>query len=189
MGVLRDAFGFGTAQQSASSSMNWGAASTGMSAAGDLLSGIGQSQMFGYSAQVAANNATISKANAGAALAAGQYEESASKLHTGQVVGEQRTGYAANGIDVGVGSPVAVKASTETVGAMDAAMIHYNAARAAYGETVTASNYTAQSKLDRMAGAGAVVGGLFKAGGTLLSGASALGAKYAGYKLSGAAAN
>lgn len=186
MGILTQGTGYGTAAQAGASSINWGTASTGLGATGDFLQGIGQFQQAGYASQVAANNASIARQNAGSALAAGSYEESASKERTGQLIGEQKAAQGANGVDVNVGSPVAVRQSTANVGALDAAMIHYNAARQAFGEDAQANTDEAQSKLDKMAGQNAVYGGLFKAGGTLLSGASSLSSKYAQMQLSGA---
>lgn len=190
MGVLAQAsagaFGFGSAPQSAGSSLNWGAASSGLQATGQLLQGLGGYQQAQYSAAVAANNARIAKANAGAAVVAGEYEGAVSKLRTGQTISAERAGQAASGIDVNIGSAVKVRDSTATIGAMDAAMIHYNAMRQAYGDLTQASSFTAQSNLDKMAGVGALEGGAFSAGSTLLGGASSLGAKYAQYQQSGA---
>ena len=182
MGVLAQGLGYGTAGQAAGSSLGWGEAGAGLTAAGDVVSGIGQSQQYGYAAQVAANNAAIMHANAGAAITAGSYEESAAKLRTGLLVGEEKATQSANGVDVNVGSPVAVRNTTQTIGAMDAAMIHYNAARQAWGLTNEANAETAQSKLDKMAGTNAIFGSLYKAGGDLLSSASSIGSKYAQFK-------
>lgn len=142
--------------------------------------------MAQYQSQVAANNALIMQRNAQAAISAGSYAESSSKLRTGMEVGQERAAQGANNVDVNVGSPLAVQNSTRTVGAMDAAMIHYNAAREAYGLQTEAASQTAQSKLDKMAGQGALAGSLFTAGSTLLSGASSLSSKWAQYQLSGA---
>lgn len=187
MGALAaGGLGFGSAGGAAGSSIGWGEASTALNVGGDLFAGIGQSQQAGYAAAVASNNAAIMRQNAGATLQAGAYEEASSKLHTGEVIGQERAAQGANNIDVSVGSAPQVRQSTATVGAMDAAMIHYNAARAAYGQEVEATSLEAQSKLDKMAGTNAIVGSLFKAGSSLLSGASSVGSKYAGYQLSGA---
>lgn len=186
MGALAGLFGFTGASTAAANSLGWSAASTGLNAVGDVLSGIGASQQGSYQAAVARNNAIISGQNADADLLAGQLAESQSKLRTGLLAGEQRAAQGANGIDVNVGSPTDVINSTRTIGAMDAALIHYNASRAAFGEQQTAANFTAQSELDKKASSNALLAGLFKGGLSVLSGASSLGAKYANYKLSGA---
>ena len=182
MGALAQGMGFGTPAQAAQSSMSWGQASVGLGATGDLLSGIGQAQSYGYAAQVANNNATIMAKNIAATQDAGRYEESVSKLKYGQLESEQKAAQAANGVDVNVGSTKAVRDSTATVGAMDAAMIHYNAAREAWGQENQWAALKAQAGADRAAQVNSVFGGAMKAGATLLGGASSLGQKYAQWK-------
>lgn len=186
MGQLAQGFGFTDAASAAQGSMNFGQASTGLTAVSDLLGGIGGQQQYNYRAQVANNNAAIERNNADATRAAGVVEESNSKLRTGMTMAAQKAAQAANGVDVNVGSAAQVRQSTANVGAIDAAMIHYNAARAAFGQQALAANYDAQAKLDRKAGTGALTEGLFKAGSSVLSGASSLSEKYAQFKLSGA---
>lgn len=187
MGALTQ--GLGTAGQAAGASLTSGVLSTGLAALGSLSTGFGQAQQFNYQAQVAQNNATISKENEGAALAAGQTEESQSKLRTGQLISSQKAAQASNGIDVNVGSPAAVRESTATVGAMDAALIHFNAARQAYGLANQASNFSAQAAADQAAASNAKASGISKAALSLISGATSVGAKYSQYKLSGALAS
>lgn len=186
MGTLPQGFGFTNASSAAQGSMNFGGASTALQGVSDVLSGVGGMEQYNYRAQVAQNNAAVEKSNADAALAAGQAEESNSKLRTGMTMAAQKAAQAANGINVNVGSPAQVRQSTANVGAIDAAMIHYNAARAAFGEQALAANYAAQAKLDRRAGVGALTEGLFKGASSILSGASSLSEKYAQFKLSGA---
>lgn len=186
MGQLAQGFGFTDAGTAAQASLGQGALSVGTGAVSDLLGSIGQLEQFNYRGQVAANNAKIERANMEATLAAGQTEESMSKLRTGQLIGEQKAAQAANGVRVDVGSPAQVRQSTANVGAIDAAMIHYNAARAAFGQQALAANYDAQAKLNRRAGTGALIEGLGKAGSSILSGASSLSSKYAQYLQSGA---
>jgi len=186
MGQLAQGFGFTDAGTAAQQSMGFGAQSVGSGAIGDILGGVGQMEQFNYRGQVAANNAKIERANAEATLAAGQSEESMSKLRTGVTMAAQKAAQAANGVQVGVGSAAEVRQSTANVGAIDAAMIHYNAARAALGQENLASNYDAQATLDRRAGMGALIEGLGKSGSSVLSGASSLSNKYAQYLQSGA---
>src|SRR5882757_2857353 len=137
-----------------------------------LLSGIGQAQQYGYAAKVAGQNAE-------AALSAGQQAESASKMKYGALGAEQKATQAANGIQVTSGSAEAVRHSTEEIGAMDAALIHYNAARQAFGESTQASLYKSAAK-------GALVKGVTGAATSFLGGASALSDKWLQYKLFGA---
>ncbi len=153
------------------------------SAAGDVAAGNGQAQQYLYQAQVSQNNAAILRSNASNDLVAGQYNESLSKLHTGQVAAEGKVAAAASGVDVGIGSPVATEASTRTVGAMEAATMHFNAARQAFAEQASATNADAQAELDKRAASGAQQAGYAKAASTLLSTASSLSARARTYAL------
>lgn len=184
MGALTQ--GLGTAEQAAKGSLTAGLIGTGLSAVGDITSGYGSAQQFNYQAQIAQNNAAISRQNEDAGLVAGSYEESQAKLRTGQTVSAQRAAQASNGIDVNIGSPVDVRNSTATVGALDAAMIHYNAARAAYGAESSALNFEAQADADRRAASNAKRAGISKAAMTLAGGSTSVAAKYSQYKNSGA---
>lgn len=171
-----------SAGQMAQGSSVWGGVGTGVGALSDVIQGLGQQQQFNYMAQVARNNAVITAANAEAVRSGGSFEESAAKLRTGATVAAQKTAQGANGIDVAVGSPVAVREATQTVGALDAAMIHYNTARQAFGLDSEGRQYTAQADLDKMAARNSAIAGIGKAGSTILSGATALSGKWAQYR-------
>lgn len=177
---------YGSAQQAAGSSQQWAGAGSVLSGIGAVAGGIGQSQAYGYQAQVAKNNATIATANAQQDQAAGNVQESEQKIQTGLLVGKQEAAQGASGVDVNIGSPKAVRQSTQSVGALDAAMIHYNASREAYGQEIQATSDEAQAKLDQSSGNNALISSLFKGGASLLSGANSLSAKSASYRLSGA---
>lgn len=159
---------------------------TGLSALGAAKEGSATAQQYLYQAQVAANNAAVQRENAKQALASGQYEESASKLATGQLVADQKAAQAANGLDVNVGSPVDVRDTTRSLGAMDAAMIHFNAAREAFGYESEASNLDTQSSMYAKAAKGAKSASKLKIASTLIGGASSLASKWSSYKQSGA---
>jgi hypothetical protein len=150
---------------------------------GNVLGGIGGFEEANYRAQVANNNAAIMRQNASAATQAGTYQEEASKLKYGLLEGQQKAAQGANGVDVGVGSTAATRQATQTISAMDAAMIHYNAARAAFGMETEAASSAAQAKLDQRAGINALAGGLMKAGSTFMSSATSVGSRYAQYGL------
>jgi hypothetical protein len=185
MGILTQGYGAG-AQGAANDSFAWSKAATGLSAAGDVFGGIGGYQLANYQAAVAANNAKIMQQNAESSYQAGDYEQQVQGLKTSQVIGAQRAGYGASNIDVNVGSPTNVEQSTRLVGAMDQAMIRFKAAKEAAGYQLAAASETAQSKLDQMAGTGALVGGLFKAGSSIIGGASSLAGRYAQWQLQSA---
>lgn len=145
---------------------------TGLNVTGDLLEGLGGFQQAHYAAQVA-------RQNANAALEAGGYEESASKMRYGALEAKQLAGQASSGIQVSSGSPAAVRHSTEEIGALDAMAIRFNASRQAYAEN-------AQAGLDERAGVGALAKGALSAGASFLSGASSLSSKYLSFRRTGA---
>ena len=178
--------GLGSASQAAGFSQTASLLSTGLNAVGDVISGIGQANQYNYQAQVAANNAVIQKANSDAAITSGSSEESIAKLKAGETTASQTAAQAANGIDVGVGSPVAVRQSGQNIGALDAALIHFNAARASQSALNAAATDTANSAAYKMAAGNAITGGVSKALDSIISGATSVSSKYSQYQLSGA---
>ncbi len=156
----------------AADSMRWGSLATGLDVSGDLLSGVGKYQQAQYAAKVQSEGAAATRL-------AGQEAESAAKGRTTRTVAEQRAAFAANGISLDSSVVENVTGATERVGALDAAMIHYNAAREAYGEE-------AQASLLKRAGRNALVGSALEAGSSFLGGASSLSDKWRAYQYSGA---
>lgn len=161
-----------TANGAAAQSLGLGTLATGINVAAQVTAGIGGLQQANFESKVASSNSA-------AALLAGQEAESASKMKYGGLEAKQIVAQAANGVQVREGSAAASVASTEAVSSMDAALIHYNAARQAYGESMQAS-------VDKKAGQGAFAKGIFGAGASFLSGAQSLSDKWLAYKLSGA---
>jgi hypothetical protein len=163
-----------TASGAAAQSLGYGTIATGVNVASQVMAGIGGLQQAQFQSKVASSNAA-------AALAAGQEAESASKMKYGALEGEQKVAQAANNVQVDSGSALKTRLSTEAVSSMDAALIHYNAAREAYAQSTEAS-------LDRAAGQGALMKGVLGAGTSFLSGAQALSDKWLQFKQSGAMA-
>lgn len=186
MGLNVGNFGMNGVPSAVNSAMGWGRFGTAAEGAGAVLSGIGGAQLANYQSRVAANNAIIARQNAQAAIQAGEYAGSVALERAGQEVGQQRTGYGASNIDVNVGSAKAVQESTHELGAMDAAMIHYNAARGAHASTVEANALRAQSQLYQRAGIGEFAKGLGLGGAALLSGGAGLASKWAQFQMAGA---
>jgi len=161
-----------TAGGTAGASLGWGTLATGANIGANLAEGIGSAQRYDYAAKVSGQNAQ-------AALLAGQQAESASKMKYGALEAEQKATQAANGIQVTSGSAEAVRHSTEEISAMDAALIHYNAARQAFGEETQASLYKTAAK-------GSLIKGALNAGVSFLSGVESLSDKALAYRRSGA---
>lgn len=85
-------------------------------------------------------NASISDTMAKGAISQGQKQEQNLRLKSAQVKSTQRTGLAANGVDLGVGSAARVLATTDYMTEVDAGEIRANAARAAFGYKVQETN-------------------------------------------------
>lgn len=87
-----------------------------------------------------------------------------------QLVGKQRTGFAASGVKVDSGSAAQVVEDTATLGALDAAMIQSNAIREAFGiKTRAISNklsYRTSKIQQRMGQVNSVLQGIAGAAGT-----------------------
>lgn len=164
-----------TAQTLAQRSLAFGSLSTGLDTGAAFASGLAQAQQARYAAGAARANAT------GVQLA-GQANESALKMKYTALGASQEAAQAANGVDVGSGSALRVREATANLGALDAAMIHFNAAREAFGLRQEAALYDTAAK-------NAVIGGALRSGATFLSGAQSLADKWLMYKQSGAFAN
>lgn len=115
-------------------------------AAGAIGSYTQQRRDAGYDAAIAGENAQLSDQQAAQATARGAQLESQSRAETRQVLGSQRAGYGASGVDVGTGSAVDVYGDTARVGELDAMTIRNNAALEAYGYKVQGSSFRAQQQ-------------------------------------------
>jgi len=132
-------------------------------------------------------NASISEQQARMAIQVGHREEQQLRLQSAQIEGKQRVGFAASGVDLGVGSAARVLATTDYMTEVDAYEIRANAARAAFGYKVQATNqkfaalsarsqgmtYAAGSAFASAGAAG--ISPLASAAGSLLSSASRIG--------------
>lgn len=120
-----------------------------------------------YASKVAQNNATTAGYAAADATRRGDLEAQRVQRQTAQMVGQQRAGYAAKGLDITEGTPADVIDQTNFFGAADAKTARYNGQVDAWGKQVQAQNFSSQ------AGA-ASYNGQQAATGDLMSGASAV---------------
>lgn len=104
---------------------------------------------YDMQATVADNNAAMARAQASDAITRGQTAEVNSQLKTRQLQGMQAAQMAANGVDLSSGSPLSILSDTEFMGANDAAVIHANALKEAYGFNVQEANYKNNANLLR----------------------------------------
>lgn len=132
-----------------------------------------------YNAQISTMNAELSRRRAKDALARGAAAEQQKRLEVAQLKGRQLAAAAANGVDVGFGSPLDAMIDTAALGELDALTIRRNAARESYDYEVQAVNGMADASLQNMNSRSQLIGGYLDAGGTVLGG---LGNAYGDYQ-------
>lgn len=143
----------------------------GISAAGTAVSAIGSIKAGNAQKRIAEFNAAVAEQQAVDALARGAEDEANFRAGVRGLLGTEKAGFAAQGVDIGVGSPVDVQEDTAFLGELDALTIRTNAAREAWGYEVEAENF-------RRGGAIAQTTGRFQAATTILgTGASLLSAR------------
>lgn len=131
-------------------------------------------------------NAAVAELQATDAEERGKIEADKFRSRTRVLVGEQRAGFAAAGVDVGYGSAVDVQADAAFLGELDALTLRTNAGREAWGYRVEREDLETQAKIQREEGAAFAEAGKqrqsaqrWQAAGTLFSGgASLLEARY-----------
>lgn len=149
-------------------------ASTALSAGAAIYGGVAANQAGKYQAKVANMNAAQADRNAQNALIAGNEKESRLKMQVGRTIASQRAAEAANGVDVDIGSAVDIANSSQLEGAADAATLHWQAMQEAFGYSQEAWSDRANAKMAKAEGRNKLIGSVFSASGSLLSGASSL---------------
>lgn len=114
--------------------------------------GEAQQQVAESQAGLADYNAQVADLQARDAVERGAEEESRFRIGVRDLVGKQRTGFAASGIDVGYGSAVDVQADTAFLGELDARTIRTNAMREAWGYQVQGEDLRRRAVIARMEG-------------------------------------
>lgn len=141
-------------------------AGTALNTVGSYFSASMQKSALKSQARIAEINATLSFAAARAELGASERQQNMIKLRGARVKSSQKAAYAANGIDIGVGSPVNVATSTDYITAIDANTAEANGIQAAWGRRIEAHNFQAQARSMRAQASG--INPLASAVGTLL---------------------
>lgn len=144
-----------------------------LSAGAKIYQGQAEKQAANYNAQVLDINARLNERRATDAEERGKIEEQKKRAQVAATVGAQRVAMAANGVDIGFGSPLDTLIDTATAGELDALTIRSNTAREADEFRTDAFNNRADATMKRAAGAAAATGSLLSAGGSVLSGGSA----------------
>ena len=146
--------------------------STVMGAAGAVQQGKAEQASANYSAKVADMNAKIAERQARDAVERGQQEEQQQRMKTSQIIGQQKAAMAANGVDLGFGSPLDTLVDTATMGELDALTIRANTYREERDIRQQGANSTAQASALRAGGSNARAAGNMSAFGTILGGGS-----------------
>lgn len=147
-------------------------ASTVISSAGAVMSGIGQAQQARYQAGIADQNAHIAEGQAHDAILNTNLEAQRRAREIGQTKGAQEAAMAANGVDLNFGSAVDVQKDTAMIGAEDLAQIYKGGNEQTKGFEINAFNYRSQAAADRAKAKSAMLQGIMGGLSTALGGAS-----------------
>lgn len=153
-----------------------GAAGYGMMAAGQAQEVAAANSAAEYNAAILEQNAKIARMEAAEASRIGKLEEQELRQKVRRLKSAQRAGYAASGVVVDVGSPLAVAAETAEYGEQDAMTIRRNTAMSIWGKETEAAGYFNQANLSRKKKRSPSL----DVGATLLSGTSRLMNQYYG---------
>jgi hypothetical protein len=165
----------------AAGSLALGVLGAGSQAAGAKEQAQAQQNEANYQAQVAANNTIIANQNAEQATAAGSVQAQNIGLETAATGGAIKAAQGANNVDVNTGSNVLVQKGQRKIGALSQLQTRANAALQAYGYKVQAQQATEQGQLYQAEAQYAPIAGDIGATGSLLSGVSSAGSRFAAW--------
>jgi hypothetical protein len=155
--------------------------STLLGAVGSIQQANAQAAAAEYNAKIGEMNAQLSERRARDAIERGAAEEQRKRMEVARLQGQQKAAMAANGVDLGFGSPLDTIVDTAVLGELDALTIRTNAYRESYDRQVDAVNQRAGAELNRMEAKAAKTGGYLAAAGTVLGG---VGNAYSSYRQS-----
>ena len=153
----------------------------GVSAVGAIQQANASSASASYNAEVAANNQKAADASAQQALQEGQVEQQQKAYQEDVLVGQQKAGLAANGIDVGSGSAVDLLSDTKAAGELDQLTLLNNAARTSAGFTNQGINYGNQANINEAASQASLTGGELGATADIIKGSGAVASTWYNY--------
>ena len=150
------------------------AVGAGVGAVGALNTASAASASAKYNAEVAQQNQVAADASAKAALQEGAVAQQQKAYQEDVLVGQEKAGLAANGIDVGSGTATDILSDTKAAGEFDQLTIANNAARESAGFTNQGINYANQATADQAASQAALSAGDLAASAKVISGAGAV---------------
>lgn len=167
----------------ASAALGLQAAGVATTAMGAYKTANANKAALNYEAAVAQNNAQIANYQANLAEADGAVQENNIELKEAATLGDQRAALAANGVDLGSGSPNEILTTTKFMGNRDVLTMRDNYARQAWAYRNQASGYAGEAGFDT-ATANAINPAI-SAGTSLLSGAGSVAGTWYKYKTAG----
>jgi len=145
----------------------------GVSAYGQIQQGNAAAEAARYQAAVQRNNAIMLDNRAEEERVKGDFEANQKRREVARILGAQRAGAGASGVEMS-GSFLDVLGDSATQGALDVAMLRYNAETRARDLEFDADNMRAQSELTMFEGRSAKRASRIGAFGTLLGTASSV---------------
>lgn len=166
---------------------------------GAIMQGQASARAAEYQAQVARNNAAIARANAitsennaKTTEAAGAARADQEAMQTREMIGKQKAAAAASGLDIASGTPVDITSSTAGLGLLSQLNIRDETNRRAAalrqqgaGYSSQASNFDTNASAADDAADSAMTGGILRAAGAGLAGASRTTGMLAEFKRTG----
>jgi multidrug efflux pump subunit AcrA (membrane-fusion protein) len=147
-------------------------AATAVTAAGQVLNGIGQSQQYRYQAQVDDQNSRLAADQARDSIDNTNLEAQRRYRQLADTQGRQQAAMAANGVDLNFGSPTDVQRDTAMIGGEDIGQIYKAGYQRTRGFDIDGWNSRSQAAANRARASGALMQGIFSGLGTALGGAS-----------------
>ena len=153
----------------------------GVGAVGAISQANASSASASYNAEVAKNNQTAADQSAQAALQEGAVAQQQKAYQEDVLVGQEKAGLAANGVDVGSGSAVDILSDTKAAGELDQLTILNNAARTSAGFINQGINYGNQANINEAASQASLTGGDLAATSDVIKGAGAVASTWYNY--------
>jgi hypothetical protein len=130
------------------------AAAYGVGAASSIAGGWAQSESYKaqgeYQGRMAELNARALEFEAAEAVRKGDSDANVVRRRANQILGKQRAGLAASGVDINTGTAAVVQQETEFMSEIDQMTVKNNAWREAFGLKSQASSVRQKGEMDRM---------------------------------------
>ncbi len=146
-------------------------AAAAVTATGQVMNGIGQSQQDRYQAQVDDQNTKLANDQAHDSITDTNLEAQRRYRQLADAQGKQQAAMAANGVDLNFGSPVDLQQDTAMIGGEDVGQIYKTGYQRTHGYDIDAWNSRSQAAANRAKASGALTQGIFGGLSSALGGA------------------